>query len=73
MSDVKEVRAAALRVLRYLINDEATKKTFMNLNLDFLVTRYQEHDVNQTFSKFYLGSDSVNTLYFSEFCFGHLV
>ena len=73
MSDVKEVRAAALRVLRYLINDEATKKTFMNLNLDFLVTRYQEHDVNQTFSKFYLSSDSVNMLYFFEFCFGHLV
>jgi len=39
VSDVKEVRAAAVRVLRYLINDEASKKIFTNLNLDFLVTR----------------------------------
>ena len=39
VSDVKEVRAAAVRVLRYLINDHATKKIFIDLNLDFLVTR----------------------------------
>ncbi|XP_076812453.1 rapamycin-insensitive companion of mTOR-like isoform X2 [Clavelina lepadiformis] len=39
VSDVKEVRAAGIRVLRYLVNDVKTKNIFMELNLDYLVTR----------------------------------
>ena len=46
MSDVKEVRAAAVRVLRYLINDDAAKRTFTSLNVDFLITRYHMRDIH---------------------------
>jgi len=39
VSDVKEVRAAGVRALRYLINDNETKQIFMKLRLDHLITK----------------------------------
>nr|CAB3265580.1 rapamycin-insensitive companion of mTOR [Phallusia mammillata] len=39
VSDVKEVRAAGVRALRYLINNSETKQVFMDLNLDYLITK----------------------------------
>ena len=39
ISDVKDVRAASVRALRYMINDANAAKTFTNLQMDYLVTR----------------------------------
>ncbi|XP_078485410.1 rapamycin-insensitive companion of mTOR isoform X2 [Ciona intestinalis] len=39
VSEVKEVRAAGVRAYRYLINDEPSKRIFMDLKLDYLITK----------------------------------
>lgn len=39
VNDVKEVRAACIRVLRYLINDSESCSLFVNLHLDYFVVK----------------------------------
>ena len=37
----KEVRAATLRVIKHLVDDDESLQTFLDLHMDYIVARYQ--------------------------------
>ncbi|XP_016140153.1 rapamycin-insensitive companion of mTOR-like [Sinocyclocheilus grahami] len=51
LNEVKEVRAAGLRALRYLIHDSSVLQTLLQLQVDYLISRWEDREARFLASK----------------------